>query len=58
MPANAIADAKTNLFMQRSWELPKWKSQLAHSPEKIEPPNFAAKRRSNGYYDTTAHNGA
>jgi hypothetical protein len=48
MPANAIADAKTNLFMQRSWELPKWKSQFAHSPEKVEPPNFAVKRRSNG----------
>jgi hypothetical protein len=48
MPANAIADAKTNLFMQRSWELPKWKSRLAHSPEKVEASNLAVERRSNG----------
>jgi hypothetical protein len=48
MPANAIADAKTNLFMQCSWELPKWKSQLAQSPEKVEPSTVAVERRSNG----------
>jgi hypothetical protein len=41
MPANAIADAKTNLFMQCSWELSKWKSQLAPTPEKVEPSNLA-----------------
>jgi hypothetical protein len=58
MPANAIADAKTNLFMQCSWELSKWKSQLAHSLEKVEPSNLAAERYSNGYYDTTAHSAA
>jgi hypothetical protein len=26
MLANAIADAKTNFFIQCSWELPKWRS--------------------------------
>jgi hypothetical protein len=35
MPANAIADAKTNFFMQCSWELLKWKSQPAHPPAKV-----------------------
>jgi hypothetical protein len=58
MPANAIADAKTNLFMQCSWELPKWKSKLAHSPANVQPSYLAAERYSNGYYDTTAANAA
>jgi hypothetical protein len=31
MPANAITDAKTNFFIQCSWELPKWKSMLLRS---------------------------
>jgi hypothetical protein len=58
MPANAIADAKTNFFMQCSWELPEWELQHAHSPANVQPSNLAAERYSNGYYDTTAHNAA
>jgi hypothetical protein len=31
MLANAITDAKTNFFMQCSWEFPKSRSILTHS---------------------------
>ena len=29
--AKAITDAKTNFFIQCSWELPKWRSIFKHS---------------------------
>jgi hypothetical protein len=58
MPANAIADAKTNLFMQCSWELPKWESKIAHWPANVQPSDLATESYSNGFYDTTAQNAA
>jgi hypothetical protein len=30
MLANAITDAKTNFFIQYSWELPKWRSMFKY----------------------------
>jgi len=42
--------------MQCSWELPKWESQIAHSPTNVQLSNLVAESYSNGYYDTTANN--
>jgi hypothetical protein len=48
MLANAIADAKTNFFMQCSWEIQKWKSRIAHSPAKGQSSWMENECRGNG----------
>jgi hypothetical protein len=56
MLANAITDAKTNFFIQCSWELPKWRSMFNHSLTDCTTVFWAIERRGDEYYDTTASN--
>jgi hypothetical protein len=56
MVANAMTDAKTNFFIQCSWEIPKWKSMLSTRSRYAQPFFWAVERRGDGINDTTASN--
>jgi hypothetical protein len=43
--ANAITDAKTNFFIQCSWELRKWRSMFKHSLAECKTAFLAVLRR-------------
>jgi hypothetical protein len=42
MLASATKDAKTNFFIQCSWEMPKWNSIFKHSLTERSTPLFGA----------------
>jgi hypothetical protein len=48
MLANAITDAKTNFFMQCSWELQKSVVKLMHTLRNLQPYWSAVECRGNG----------
>jgi hypothetical protein len=54
MLANAIADARTNFFMQCSWEIPKWGSKNHSFASVGATVPVAFESWGDGYKDTMA----